>query len=48
VAIEVAQRVRGVRERALREKDERLINACDKALLGDELAIDECLEALAR
>jgi len=48
VAIDVAQDVRRLRERALRQKDEHLVNACDKALLGDELAIDECVAAIAQ
>ena len=47
VAIDVAVRIRRLRERALRRKDEHLVNAADRALLGDELAIDECLGAVA-
>jgi hypothetical protein len=43
VVIDVALKIRRLRERALRGKDEHLVNACDRALLGDELAIDECV-----
>jgi hypothetical protein len=29
------------------EKDARLVNVCEKELPGDELAIDECINAMA-
>ena len=48
VAIAVAHDVRCIRARALREKDEHLVKVCDRALLGDELAINECIEEIAR
>ena len=48
VVIDVALKIRRLRDWALRRKDEHLVNACDKALLGDELAIDECLKAYAK
>ena len=43
IAIDAALKIRRLRDRALRGHDEHRINACDKALLGDELAIDECM-----
>jgi len=46
VVIDLALKVRHLRERALKGKEEHLVNACDKALIGDELAIDECVEAM--
>ena len=48
VAIDVALKIRRLRERALRGKDEHRINACDRALLGDELAIEACVAAIAQ
>jgi hypothetical protein len=48
VVIDVALRIRRLRDRALRRKDEHQVHACDQALLGDELAIDECVDAIAQ
>jgi len=42
VLIDLADKVRVARARALSERDEHLVNVIDRALLGDELAIDEC------
>jgi len=48
VAIDVALKIRRLRDRALRGKDEHRVNACDRALLGDELAIEACVAAIAQ
>ena len=48
VAIEVALKIRCLRDRALCGKDEHRVNACDRALLGDELTIDECVNAITQ
>ena len=47
VVVEIAQKIRRLWERALRAKNEPLINACERALLGHELSIDECVAAIA-
>src|SRR5262245_30180982 len=43
VLIDVAKQIMGIHAAALRAKDDRLVSACEKALLGDEPAIEECL-----
>jgi len=48
VVIDVALKIRRLRDRALRSKDEHLVNACAKALLGDEPAIEECMATMAQ
>jgi hypothetical protein len=48
VVIDVALRIRRLRDHTLRRKDEHGVNACDKALLGNELAIDECVAEIAQ
>jgi len=48
MAIEVALKIQRLRDRALRSKDEHRVNACDRALFGDELTIDECVNAITQ
>lgn len=47
VVIDLAEKIRQLHVAAVKAKDEALVNACGKALLGEEQAFNECLEAVA-